>query len=163
MDFVEFENSVERLTSYDFEYLRKVWSAQKSRNLRRLSNEDDIRLARILAEHPEYYSFFENRDDIDQAKKEEVFMHLAHHVVIEAQLEEKNPIEVLQFINHVKLSSKYSKGSHHEAVHLASLLFLEQVVKAERSGGDIDLKTYKSNLRKFKKRPLRKIRKRLLA
>lgn len=164
MDFLKFENSMEKLTSYDFEYLRKVWDAQKSGNLRRLSNEEDVRLARILSEHPEYCEFIENcvGGDIDQAKKEEVFLHLAHHVVIEAQLEEKNPIEVLQFVNHVKLSSKYSKGSHHEAVHLASLLFFEQVVKAEKNGGDVDLKAYKSNLRKFKKRSLRKIRKALL-
>jgi len=29
MDFVEFENSVERLTSYDFEYLKKKFGVLK--------------------------------------------------------------------------------------------------------------------------------------
>ncbi|MBW1706597.1 MAG: DUF1841 family protein [Deltaproteobacteria bacterium] len=154
MDFVEFENSVEKLTTYDCGYLRKVWCES-------LTGEEDILLKQIMSEHPEYYSFFENcvGGDINQAKKEQIFLHLAHHFVVESQLRARDPIEVLQFCNHVRKC----KGSHHEAVHFASLLFFEQIVKAETKGGDIDLKAYRSNLWKLKKRPLRKIRMALLA
>jgi len=148
VNLVEFEKGIERLTTYDFDYLRKVWSES-------LTDEEDIHLKRIMSEHPEYYSFFENPDQI---REEEVFLHLVNHLVIETQLIQRSPIEVLQFVNHVK---NY-RGSHHHAVHLASLPFFEQVVIAEKSGADIDLNAYRSNLRRLRKRPLNKIEKVLL-
>jgi len=135
--------------------MHDIWEIAKTGDLDVL-NGDDKRLAQAMLEHQEEYSNqFEIADltydhEFDAETEGNPFLHITLHVVVENQLEAKEPIEAYQFYN----SMRGKKYSHHNTVHLIASILAPLIVSALQRNRAPGMKKYRSLLKKHKnKRP----------
>ena len=138
--------------------MHDLWLRAKDGDFEGLTEEEE-RIARIMLNHQdEFYNQFEFADltydhDYDPDTEYNPFLHITIHSVIEAQLEQREPIETLQFYNAVR-KKKYS---HHDTIHFVGLILsclIFDVVKRKRP---FNLKLYRKLLKKYKSRDPEKL------
>ena len=139
------------------EQFRSIWKAAQTGDLDSLSDEQRS-LAGIMIEHEQYHDQFEIANmfydyDYDAGSKTNPFLHITLHQVIQDQLEQREPIEALQFYN----SMRRHKVSRHEAIHciaaILSFLFYDLSARKE----EFDNEKYRSLLRKYKNKKPEKL------
>ncbi len=143
------ENEME-LRKLTRERARLIWEIAKTGDLGTLSPEDK-KTAEAMLDHEEYHNQFEIADHLgehqyDADREVDPFLHVTLHVVAETQLENRDPIEVVQFYN----AMRAKKASHHDAVHLIVQLFIPLMFKTMKDQKPFDLEEYRSRLRKYK-------------
>lgn len=98
------EELFKEITAFSGEHLHKIWEKAKNNDLADL-NDEEKRYARIMQEHSdEFFNQFEFADltydhVYDPDTETNPFLHIALHAAAKAQLENKDPIEALQFYN----------------------------------------------------------------
>jgi hypothetical protein len=115
-----------------------------------LDNEEG--LSEIMLEHEdEFYNQFEFSDlaaDHEYEPETEVnpFLHIFIHSIVETQLEEKNPIEVVQFYKAMQRKG----SSRHDTIHLIGVILAPVMFSVLKDKSSFDLDTYRALLRKYK-------------
>ena len=112
----------------------------------------------MLEHQDEYFNQFELADltyehDFDPDSEENPFLHIVLHLIVEKQLENRDPIEVFQFCN----SMRKRKVSRHETIHLIARMLAPLIFSVIQQKREFDLDTYLSLLRKYKNRKPDKI------
>ena len=136
----------------------KIWEIAKTGDLDSLSVEDR-RHAEVMIEHKdEYFNQFEIADltydhQYDPDTEENPFLHITFHVVVENQLEAKDPIEVYQFYN----SMRKKRYPRHDIIHLIGAILSPFIFSTIQGNGPPDMELYKSLLKKYKNRRPEKI------
>ena len=139
------------LKSLSRERFHGIWEAARTGNAAELDGEDQ-KLARIMLQHQEeFHNQFEFADvmsghDFDSEHETNPFLHILMHLVVENQLELRDPIEVYQFY----LSMRRNKSDHHEAVHLVSIVFVPFMFEALKYKRPFDNAGYRNTLKRLK-------------
>ena len=112
-----------------------------------------VRIARVIALHPEYHHFFNDLDDFLDRDFEvyngmNPYLHLSLHLALEEQVAIHQPPEVaacLEFLMQRKGKSR------HDALHVILEVLAETVYFAQRRGGEPDVLAYAAGLRQLMK------------
>ena len=112
----------------------------------------------MLEHKDEYFNEFEMADitydyQYDPDTEENPFLHITFHVVVENQLADKDPIEVLQFYN----SMRKKKYPRHDTIHLIAAILAPLIFQVMRERREFDLDNYRALLKKYKNRKPSKI------
>ncbi len=140
------------------EHLHRIWEKAKIGEMEGL-DEEEQRLAKVMLEHAnEFFNQFEFADVLadhpfDPEKEINPFLHITIHAVAEKQIQERDPIEALQFYN----AMLKQKCSRHDAIHLLGLILLKFITPVLKGGGRFSLKDYRNLLKKYKVRKPEKI------
>ena len=133
--------------------MHRIWKKAKAGDLKDLSPEER-RLGGIMLEHEdEFYNQFEFSDlttDHEYEPETEVnpFLHIFSHSIVETQLEEKNPIEAVQFYKAMQ-----KKGcSRHDAIHLIGAILAPVMFSVMEDKAPFDISTYRKLLGRYKAR-----------
>ena len=151
-------DSIKELRELTRKNLHALWEIAKNGNLDVLSGEQKW-LAKVMLDHEDkYFNQFEMADltydhEYDVDSEENPFLHITLHTAVERQLEAKDPIEVYQFYN----SMRKNKISHHDTIHLIVAILAPLMFNVMRQRKEFDLDKYKSLLKKYKNKRLRKI------
>lgn len=151
------EDLIREMKKTGREHMRDIWKKARSGEMDSLSGEDRL-LASIMLEHVEYHNQFELADhlsehEFDAEKETNPFMHVLMHLLVENQLETREPIEVYQFYNAMLRRSTTS----HEAVHLIAMILSYLLFGVLKYREEFDMEKYKVLLRKYKVRKPEKI------
>ena len=128
------------LLKFNHEKLHALWKIVKTGNLNGLSGEEKW-LAKVMREHQDkYFNQFEMADlthdhEYDVDSEENPFLHISFHVIVERQLEAKDPIEVYQFYN----SMRGKKYPRHDTIHLIAAMLTPLVFRVMLEGGEFDV------------------------
>jgi len=148
-------NTMKKLTR---EHTHEIWQIAKSGELDILTGETR-RYAEAMLEHKdEYFNEFEMADltydyQYDPDTEENPFLHIIFHVVVENQLADKDPIEVLQFYN----SMRKKKYPRHDTIHLIAAILAPLMLQVMQERKEFDLDIYKSLLKRYKNKQPSKI------
>ena len=146
----EFRKIMRRLSR---QKMHDLWQRAKEKNFEDLDDEEQ-RIARIMVEHAnEFHNQLEFADltydhEYDPDTESNPFMHITIHSVIEAQLDQKNPIETVQFYNAMR-KKKYSR---HDAIHMVGLILSCLIFDMMKYKKPFDLEIYRKLLKKYKTR-----------
>jgi hypothetical protein len=138
---------VSRTEMYD------LWERAKEGDFEGLTDEEE-RIAKIMLDHQdEFYNQFEFADltydhEYDPETEYDPFLHVTIHSTVQAQLEQKDPIEVVQFYN----AMRKKKYSHHDAIHLVGQILICLIFDVINYQKPFDLDTYRKLLKKYKTR-----------
>jgi len=131
--------------------MQRIWKKVKAGDIKDLSPEER-RLGEIMLEHEdEFFNEFEFSDiTADHAYEPETevnpFLHILIHSIVETQIEEKNPIEVVQFYKAMQ-----KKGSsRHDTIHLIGTILAPVMFSVMQDKAPFDIATYRELLRKYK-------------
>ena len=130
-----------------------IWEKAKDRDFKSLDDEAQ-RIAKIMVEHEdELYRQFEHPDlifdpEVNSDTEYDPFLHISIHSIIEAQLEDNDPLEVVEFFN-AMCQKKYSR---HDAIHLAGQILTCLIFEMSEHQKPFDLETYRKLLGKYKSR-----------
>ena len=89
----------------------------------------------------------------DPESEENPFLHIAIHLIVENQLENRDPIEVFQFYN----SMRKKKASHHEAMHLIGAILAPLIFNVIQQKRAFDLDNYEALLKRYKTKKPEKV------
>ena len=140
------------------DHTQKIWEIAKTGDLDSLSGEAK-RYAEVMLEHrEEYFNQFEMADltydhEYDPDTEENPFLHITFHVVVENQLEARDPIEVYQFYN----SMRKKRYPRHDTIHLIGAILAPFILYTIQGKGPPDMELYQSLLKKYKNRRPEKI------
>jgi hypothetical protein len=81
------------------------------------------------------------------------FLHVTIHSTVQAQLEQKDPIEAVQFYN----AMRKKKYSHHDAIHLVGQILICLIFDVMKYKRPFDLEAYRKLLKKYKTRDPEKL------
>jgi len=135
------------------ERMYALWGQAKEKDFEGLEDED-LRIAKIMVEHEgEFNNQFEFADltydhEYDADSEYDPFLHITIHSLVEYQLEQKNPIEAVQFYN----AMRQKKYSHHDAIHLVGQILIYLIFDVMQQKRPFDLVTYQKLLKKYKTR-----------
>ena len=135
------------------ERMYELWGHAKEKDFEDL-DEEELRIAKIMADHEgEFYNQFEFADltydhEYDPDNEYDPFLHITIHSIVENQLEQKNPIEAVQFYN----AMRKKKYSHHDAIHLVGQILIYLIYDVMEKQRPFDLLTYQRLLKKYKTR-----------
>ena len=135
------------------EEMHELWGRAKERYYEGL-NDEEKRIAKIMVEHEdEFHNQLEFADltydhDYDPDTEYNPFLHIMIHSIVEAQLEQKEPIETLQFYNAIR-KKKYS---HHETIHLVGQILSCLIFDVMKHKRPFNLELYRKLLKKYKSR-----------
>jgi len=138
--------------------MHEIWERAKNDDFEGLKDEEK-QLAKIMLQHEdEYFNQFEfsdvtNDHEYDPDTEENPFLHIYIHSIVENQLREKEPIEVFQFYN----AMRNKKCSHHDTLHLIGAILLPLIFDVLKQQSAFDVESYRSLLKKYKKRKPEKI------
>jgi PHD/YefM family antitoxin component YafN of YafNO toxin-antitoxin module len=139
-------------------HLHVIWEKAKTGDIEDLPF-DDQRIALIMQEHrDEFFNQFEFADltyDHEYNPDSEVnpFLHIAIHTIVETQLENRDPPEVVQFYN----AMRKKKYSHHDAIHLVGSILAPMIFGVLQKGSNFNGELYAALLKKYKNRRPEKI------
>jgi len=110
-----------------------------------------VRIARVIALHPEYHHFFNDLEDFLERDFEvdggmNPYLHLSLHLALEEQVAIRQPPVVacaLEFLMQQKGMDR------HDALHAILEVLAETVYFAQRQGGEPDVLAYANGLRKL--------------
>ncbi len=131
----------------------QLWQRAKEKNFEGLGDEQH-RIARIMVEHEdEFHNQFEFADlthnrEYDPETESNPFLHITIHSVIEAQLEQKEPIEALQFYNALR-KKKYSR---HDAIHMVGQILSYLIFDVMKHKRPFNSELYRKLVKKYKTR-----------
>jgi len=139
------------------ENMGHIWKCARDGKLEDLS-EEEKKWAKIMLEHEEYANQFEFADvlhdyEFDPDTQVNPFLHITFHVVVENQLEGRDPIEVYQFYN----AMRKKKLSRHDVIHLITNILIPLVFEVLKKNRPFDLEKYRSLLKIYKDRKPKKI------
>jgi len=135
------------------EKMYELWGRAKERNYEGL-NDEEKRIARIMVEHEdEFHNQLEFADltydhEFDPDTEYNPFLHITIHSIIEAQLEQKEPIETFQFYNAIR-KKKYS---HHDTIHFVGQILSCLIFDVMKHKRPFNSELYRKLLKKYKSR-----------
>ena len=133
--------------------MSEIWEKAKEKDFEGL-DEEKQRIARIMVEHEEeLYKQFEHADltydpEFNPDTGYDPFLHITIHSIIEAQLEDNDPLEVVQFFN----AMRQKKYSRHDSIHLVGQILTCLIFEILEHQKPLDLETYRKLLSKYKSR-----------
>ena len=131
--------------------MSKIWKKAKAHDFEDL-DEEKQRIARIMVEHEdELYKQFEHADLTYDPKANpdtgyDPFLHITIHSIVEAQLENNDPLEVVQFFN----AMRHKKYSRHDSIHLVGQILTCLIFEILEHDKPFDPETYRKLLNKYK-------------
>lgn len=140
------------------EHLHHIWQRARNGELDGLTEEEQ-RLARVMLAHSdEYFNSFEFADvlgdhEFDPDSEVNPFLHITLHAIAEKQVEDRNPIEALQFYN----AMLKRKCSRHEAIHLLAGILIYFLLPVLKERQKFQFEAYRRILREYKSRKPDKI------
>jgi len=140
------------------EKMHDLWGRAKERDYDGL-NDEEQRIAKIMVEHEdEFYNQLEFADltydhEYDPETEYNPFLHIVIHSVVETQLEQKEPIETLQFYNAIR-KKKYS---HHDAIHFVGQVLSCLIYDVLKYRRPFNSELYRKLLKKYKTRNPQKL------
>ena len=148
-------DAVEYFRKLNRHHFHEIWERAKADKLDDLINEEKL-IAQIMLEHEEDYLMdFELADVLDEyeySPKTDVnpFLHIIAHLIIENQLRDRDPIEVFQFYNAMRLR----RVDRHDIIHLIGSVFIPFLFEALKKNKPFDEEGYRLVLKHLKdKRP----------
>jgi hypothetical protein len=156
--FDDEEDKDEDSPPFSLKDMQEIWKKAKANELGAMSDEEQ-QLGRIMLEHEEEFAKDfeltpqEHGPEADPETVVNPFVHVMIHSVVEKQLADKEPIEVLQFYN----AMRKKKCSHHDALHLIGFILVPLMFLVVEGDDSFDLVTYCDLLRKYKTRNPEKI------
>ena len=135
------------------ERMHELWERAKERDFQDL-DDDESRIAKIMVEHEnEFFNQFEFADltydhEYEPDTEYDPFLHITIHSIVEAQLEQKDPIETLQFYNAMR-KKDYSR---HETIHFVGQILICIIFDVLKYKKPYDSDTYRRLLKKYKSR-----------
>jgi len=104
----------------------------------------EVRIARVVAMHPEYHSLFEDKEsflDRDFGLESGVnpYLHMSLHLALEEQFAMRQPPQAAACLEYLMRRKGFER---HEALHRMLEVLAETVYFAQRRGGEPDTKTY---------------------
>jgi len=133
------------------DYYRDIWELAKVSDLDHLG-PDERRLAKIMLDHgEEFFKAVDFADDYPDEEHEDdseidPLFHITVHSIVEGQLEERDPLEVVQFYD----AMQKKQSGHHEAIHLIAAILVPLIFNGLMEKKPFDIETYKALLRKYK-------------
>ncbi|MBW2335583.1 MAG: DUF1841 family protein [Deltaproteobacteria bacterium] len=130
-----------------------IWEKAKERDFEGLDDEKQ-RIAKIMVEHEdELYKQLEHADliydpELNSETEYDPFLHITIHSIIEAQLEDNDPLEIVQFFN----AMRQKKYSRHDSIHLVGQILTCLIFEMLEHQKPFDLETYRKLLNKYKSR-----------
>lgn len=112
-------------------------------------NALEVRIARVIALHPEYHHFFLDMEnflerDFQVDDGMNPYLHLSLHLAIEEQLATKHPPEAARLMEFYVVDQKKNR---HDALHAILEVLAESVYTAQRYGKEPDVIAYAAQLR----------------
>ncbi|MDQ6993929.1 MAG: DUF1841 family protein [Mariprofundus sp.] len=112
-------------------------------------NALEVRIARVIAMHPEYHCYFNDMDDFldrdfDVDDGMNPYLHLSLHLALEEQAATKQPPEMAKALDYMITLKQMER---HDALHKILELLAETVFYAQRAGGEPDVLAYAQGLR----------------
>lgn len=135
------------------EEMHELWGRAKQRDYEGLDDEEQ-RIVRIMVEHEdEFFNQFEFADltydhEYDPNTEYNPFLHVMIHSIVEAQLEQRDPLETFQFYN----AMRKKKYSDHDAIHLIGQILTAIMFEVMKYKKPFDNETYRKLLKKYKSR-----------
>jgi len=108
----------------------------------------EVRIARVIAIHPEYHALFDDRErflDRDFGVDEGMnpYLHLSLHLALEEQVATHQPPEAATVLEHLMRGGL----ERHDALHLLLEVLAETVYHAQRQGHEPDVMAYRQRLK----------------
>ena len=141
------------LQDVTYAQMSEIWQKAKERDFGGLDDEAQ-RIAKIMVEHEdELYRYFEHAElsyDPDSASDTDYnpLLHVTIHATVEAQLEQNDPLEVVEFYNAIR----QKKYSHHDSIHLVGQILTCLIFEMTENQTPFDLEIYRQLLDKYKSR-----------
>lgn len=103
-----------------------------------------VRIARVIALHPEYHHFFDDLEDFLDRDFEvdngmNPYLHLSLHLALEEQVAIRQPAEVANCLEYLMTRKGLDR---HDALHAMLEVLAETVYFAQRKGGEPDALAY---------------------
>ena len=142
----------------DRRVFKMLWERAKQDDFEGL-NDEQRRIAQALQLHAEEYSeIFDNPEVLDKIAldpEEDVnpFVHISLHAAVESQLENRDPVEVLQFYN----AMRRRNYPRHDTIHLIGAILVPLISRVMKWLTPFDNARYVKLLRKYKSRKPEKI------
>jgi len=127
------------------------WNAWQKTQANLPLNALEVRIARVIALHPEYHHFFNDREDFLERDFEvddgmNPYLHLSLHLALEEQAAMRHPPEVAKALDYM-ISMK--KMERHDALHKILEILAETVYQIQRRGGEPDVFAYVARLKEL--------------
>ncbi len=114
-------------------------------------NALEVRIARVIAMHPEYHGYF---DDMERFLERDFgvddgmnpYLHLSLHLALEEQVATGHPPEAGRLLEYLIVRQGRDR---HEALHVLLEVLAETVYLAQRRGGEPDVLAYARRLREL--------------
>jgi len=108
-----------------------------------------VRIARVIALHPEYHHFFGDMEsflerDFDVDEGMNPYLHMSLHLALEEQIAIRQPPEVA---NCLEFLMQHKGKDRHQALHAILEVLAETVYYAQRRGGEPDVAAYTAGLK----------------
>ncbi len=135
------------------ERMYELWGRAKERDFEELDGEE-LRIAEAMVDHEdEFYNQMEFADltydhEYDPDTEYNPFMHIVIHSTIEAQLEQKEPLEAYQFYN----TMRRKKYSHHDTIHFIGQILVCLIFDVMKHKRPFNNELYCKLLKKYKNR-----------
>jgi len=114
-------------------------------------NALEVRIARVIAMHPEYHHFFDDMEDFLDRDFEmddgmNPYLHLSLHLALEEQVATKHPPEMAKALDHMITMKKMDR---HDALHRCLEVLAETVYYAQRAGREPDVQAYARRMKEL--------------
>ncbi len=114
-------------------------------------NALEVRIARVIAMHPEYHHFFDDMEDFldrDFAVDDGMnpYLHLSLHLALEEQVATKHPPDMARALDHMVSIKKMDR---HDALHKILEVLAETVYYAQRAGREPDVEAYARRMKEL--------------
>jgi hypothetical protein len=128
------------------ENFHRIWEAAKEG---RALTAEEKRFADAMQAHPEYHNAWEFSDVVGPVEYEvegvNPFLHIAAHVMIEAQSEANDPPEAGQALERLRRNGI----DRHQAVHQIAAVMFEVMFPVLKEGKVFDSQRYRKRLRRL--------------
>jgi len=129
------------------------WDAWQKTQANLPLNALEVRIARVIALHPEYHHFFNDMEDfleqdfqVDDGMNP--YLHLSLHLALEEQAATRHPPEMGKALEYLMISKGMDR---HDALHKILEALAETVFFAQRAGGEPDVVAYATRLKELAK------------
>jgi hypothetical protein len=129
------------------------WDAWQKSQANLPLNALEVRIARVVALHPEYHHFFKDMEDflerdfqVDDGMNPN--LHLSLHLALEEQAATFHPPEMGKALEYLMMSKGMDR---HDALHKILDVLAETVFYAQHAGGEPDVAAYAARLRDLAK------------
>ena len=128
------------------ENFHRIWEAVKGGGALTV---EEKRFADAMQAHPEYHNTWEFSDVVGSApypiQGVNPFLHIAAHVIVEAQLEADDPPEAAQALQRLRRNGV----DRHQAIHQIAGELFEVMFPVLKEGKAFDIQRYRKRLRRL--------------